>query len=261
MKRFLFVIACLVMSTGSIASADVVFDADTTNTTLSNNAIGPAGTLTGSPGDLNLQNNGSGFNITALFSTDDINTLNGATLTDLDTVTATITVSGLSVGVLRANGIEFGLQSAIDAPISNNQSGDLVVRAEASNSGGDIGTFFNGGGFVDSLAGGTTATITDGFTITLDADVDGYTFTLESIGATSPVEISGDFTGTQFVDIVGGGRFYYAQQQFNTANNGVNLLGNITQASVHVTTAAVPEPSSLALLAIGAVGICVRRRR
>ena len=57
MKRFLFVIACLVMSTGSIASADVVFDADTTNTTLSNNAIGLAGTLTGSPGDLNLQNN------------------------------------------------------------------------------------------------------------------------------------------------------------------------------------------------------------
>ena len=263
MKRFLFVIACLVMSTGSIASADVVFDADTTNTTLSNNAIGLAGTLTGSPGDLNLQNNGSGFNITALLSTDDINTLNGATLTDLDTVTATITVSGLSVGELRANGIEFGLQSAIDNPISNSQSGDLVVRAEASNSGGDIGTFFDGGAFDDSGEGGSTntATITDGFTITLDADVDGYTFTLESIGATSPVEISGAFTGTQFVDIVGGGRFYYAQQQFNPANNGVNLLGNITQASVHVTTAAVPEPSSLALLAIGAVGICVRRRR
>ena len=259
MKRFLFVIACLVMSTGSIASADVVFDADTTNTTLSNNAIGLAGTLTGSPGDLNLQNNGSNFNITALLSTDDINTLNGATLTDLDTVTATITVSGLSVGQLRSSGIEFGLQSAIDNPLSNDP-GDLFVRAEASNIGGDIGTFFDGGGFVDSGAGGTTPTITDGFTITLDADVDGYTFTLESIGATSPVEISGAFTGTQFVDIVGGGRFYYAQQQFNPANNGVNLLGNITQASVHVTTA-VPEPSSLALLAIGAVGICVRRRR
>ena len=168
-------------------------------------------------------------------------------------------MSGLSVGQLRSSGIEFGLQSAIDNPLSNDP-GDLFVRAEASNIGGDIGTFFDGGGFVDSGAGGTTPTITDGFTITLDADVDGYTFTLESIGATSPVEISGAFTGTQFVDFVGGGHFYYAQQQFNTANNGVNLLGNITQASVHVTTA-VPEPSSLALLAIGAVGICVRRRR
>ena len=158
MKRFLFVIACLVMSTGSIASADVVFDADTTNTTLSNNAIGLAGTLTGSPGDLNLQNNGSNFNMTALFSTDDINTLNGATLTDLDTVTATITVSGLSVGQLRSSGIEFGLQSALDNPISNDP-GDLFVRAEASNSGGDIGTFFDGGAFDDSGAGGTTDTI------------------------------------------------------------------------------------------------------
>ena len=116
---------------------------------------------------------------------------------------------------MRANGIEFGLQSALDNPISNDP-GDLFVRAEASNSGGDIGTFFDGGGFVDSGAGGTTPTITDGFTITLDADVDGYTFTLESIGATSPVEISGAFTGTQFVDFVGGGHFYYAQQQFNT---------------------------------------------
>ena len=49
------------------------------------------------------------------------------------------------------------------------------------------------------------------------------------------------------------------QQQFNSANSGVNLLANITVADVHVTTA-VPEPS-LALLAIGAVGTCVRRRR
>ena len=118
---------------------------------------------------------------------------------------------------------------------------------------------FNGGGFVDSGAGGTTATITDGFTITLDADVSGYTFTLDSIGGSQAV-ISGDFAPGEFVDIVGTGHFFYSQQQFNSGNNGVNLLANITEASVHVTTA-VPEPSSLALLAIGAVGICVRRRR
>lgn len=262
MKKTLFFIACFVMgvsSTMSNVSADIVFDADPTNTTIGSNDA-TTGTLSGTVGNLNFQNSGNGFNFSGFFSTSNINTLNGAAITAADTVSTSITVSGLSVGVLRANGIEFGLQSDIADGINNLQLGDLVVRAESSNNGGDIGTFFNGGGFDDSGVGGTTATITDGFTITLDADVSGYTFTLDSIGGSQAV-ISGDFAPGEFVDIVGTGHFFYAQQQFNSANNGVNLLANITQASVHVTTAAVPEPSSLALLAIGAVGICVRRRR
>ena len=254
-------VAVLCMTT--TVSADVIFDADLTNTTLANNGIGAQGTLTGTPGDLGFQNNSSDFNFSAFFSTDDINTLNGTPLVDTDTVSVTVEVSGFSVGQLRANGVDFGLQSGLGdlSAISNNEPGDIIVRAEASNVGGDIGTFFDGGGFNDSLAGGTTGNISDGFTITLDADVSGYTFTLESIGGSGDVVISDTFTGTQFVDFVGNGRFFYAQQQFNTANNGVNLLANITEASVHVTSVAIPEPGSLALIGIATLGLGVRRRR
>ena len=243
MKKTALTIALLLMgllTMTATVSAVTVFDAAPENTTLANNGIGPQGTLSGEPGDLEFQNNGSGFNFSAFFSTDDINTLNGTPITAADTVTTRVTVSGLSVGVLRANGIDYGLQDPDVAleenltSISNLQSGDLIVRAEASNSGGDIGTFFDGGDFVDSLAGATTGDITDGFTITLVADVDGYTFTLDSVGGTPSVEVSGAFTGTQFVDIVGNSRFFYAQQQFNPGNDGVNLLANITEASISV---------------------------
>ena len=90
------------------SGATVIFDASPTNTTLANNGIGGQGTLTGVPGALQFQNNGSNFNFSAFTSTDDINTLNGSPITDADTVTMTINVTGIGIqSSLEFSGIRF----------------------------------------------------------------------------------------------------------------------------------------------------------
>ena len=241
------------------SNAVVIFDASPGNTTLANNGIGAQGTLMGTSGNLDFQNNDSGFNFSAFASTQNVNTLNGGAITDANTVTVTVSVSGFSVGIIRANGIDFGLNNATTSNISNLETGDNIIRLEASNIGGDIGTFFNGAAFLDSSSTSTTAELTNGFTAILVADVDGYTYTLDSVGDTSPVTVSGTYAPGEFVSTVGNSHLVFAQQQFNAGNNGVNLLSNITQASIEVTT--VPEPSSAALLGLGGLALIMRRRK
>lgn len=238
------------------SSGAVIFEASPTNTTLGNNELGGLGTLTGTPGDLDFQNNGSGFNLSGFSSTDNINTLNGTPITDSDTVTLTISVASFSVGALRANGVSFGLDNDAAAVISIDDAGDNIIRLEASNAGGDIFNFLDGSS-IDTGFTSTTAELTNGFTATLVADVDGFTYTLESVGNTSPLTVSGSFSGTEFVDTVGSAHFSFSQQQFNAANNGVNLLSNITEARIEV----IPEPSSTALLGLAGLAFIMRRRK
>ena len=251
MKKTLLTIAFLALAgicTTTVSADVVIFDADTTNTTLTGNGIGGDGTLSGTAGSLTYTNSGGNFNNSGFTSTDDINTLNGAAITDLDTVTFAVTVDEFNGAELRSDGVTFGIN-------------DLSVRLEASNGGGDIQTIFNGV-FTDSMLTSTTAELTNGFTATLVADVDGYTFTLDSVAPTSPLVVTGAFTGTEFVDTVGGGQFFYQQQHRNNnaAANPGNLTSTISVASVSVATA-VPEPSSLALICLATLGFGVRRRR
>lgn len=255
-------VAFVILGMVGSSSATVIFDASPANTTLANNGIGAQGTLTGTPGDLEFQNNSSGFNFSSFASTDNINTLNGSPITDLDVVTVTIQVADFRIGDLRANGIDFGLNNATTSNISNTQPGDNIIRLEEGNNGNDIGTFFNGAGFLDSGLNASDVELLNGFTAELVADVNGYTYTLGSVNAasnTTPLIVSGTYAPGEFVSTVGTSHFFYAQQQFNSANNGVDLLADITEARIVVTS--VPEPTSAVLLGLGGFAFMMRRRK
>ncbi len=209
----------------------IIFDASTTNTALIGNGRGPLGTLTGSPGNLILTNSTHSFNLSGIASVDDINMLKGSKLTSTDIVTIKVNVSSLSGGQLRADGIQFGLGDTATQGVID--PGDLQIRMKTSSAGGTILTYFNGLPPVNTGYIATTAELTNGFTATLVADIKGYTFTLESVGNTSPLTVSGTFTGSQFIDIVGSGHFYYTAQQYNTKES---LVSSITQANIEIAS-------------------------
>ena len=241
------------------SSATVIFDASPTNTTQINNGIaGTPGSLTGTPGNLTYTNGGGNFDFSGFTSTNDVNTLNGTDIVSTDVVTATINVSSFSGAELRANGIDFGFNN--DTALGTESVGDLQVRLNATNLSGAIQTFFNGGDALNSGSNTNVAQLTDGFTATLVADVNGYTFTIDGATA-SPLVIDGTFSGTEFVDTIGNAHFTFSQQHRNNdqAASPGDLSSLIAEASIEVVS--IPEPSSTALLGLGGLALIMRRRK
>ena len=243
------------------AQAAIIFQASDTNTTKisNNNNAGDTNAKVAVTGDtatstLLISNTNGNFGNGGIASTDPINTLNALGLTALDKVTMVFTIDSIS-GLIRANGVTFGLD---DDNSTFGLTGGLGVNVRAQ---GSTVTLTEGFGTADTITAwnATEASILDGFTVTLVADVNGYSFSFADLvasGGTTIVDITGTFSGTEFVDNFGAGYFYGTAQKFN--QGATALETTVSVASIDVT--AVPEPSSFVLLALGSLGL-IRRRR
>ena len=97
------------------------------------------------------------------------------------------------------------------------------------------------------------ATVTN---IVLDSFSDGNDFTVSSGGVT--IDLAGlndSTTGFAGLDVIAG-----EDVTFTFVGGGPGLV-RVASFQAELATAAVPEPSSLALIAFGSIGMIARRRR
>jgi len=197
----------------------VIFDADpgdisgTTNiNAITNNNDVPG--ISGTAGDITVTLNGDNFSNQGMASQDNISSLLGRPLADTDTVTMTFVLE--ETNDIVANGIELGL-SPNGTGFRPEDNLALAIDAEGGNSGLSIGNVLGLSNRVLGF-GFTEASVIDGFTLTLTADVEGYVFeivdvvTTESTSRTS-AQFFGTFTGSQFLDIFSTGHIYGTVQR------------------------------------------------
>ncbi|MDB4143801.1 hypothetical protein N9821_02670 [Akkermansiaceae bacterium] len=239
MKTFITLAGASALMVGS-AHAVSVFQASDTNTTKisNNNNAGDSLDNIAITGDtaastLLISNTNGNFGNGGIASTDTIASLNGVALTALDTVTMTLTVDSITGG-FRANGVSFGLTDDNAAFGLGGLGLGVNVRAN-----GAATTLTAGFGTATPFTafGVSEASIKDGFTVTFTADVNGYTFSFADLlpqGANPIVDITGTFSGTEFIDNFGAGYFYDTTQKHNLGADPTDTV--ISVASIDVTT-------------------------
>lgn len=250
------------------AHAASIFDATTTNTTnWSNNNNGTTAaniSVSGATPNLLLDTDGGNFFAGGFGSTDDINTLNGSVLTDLDTITISLTIDSVShtgTSELRSRGIQFGMASGVALDSGSASSTSLIIGLGGGGNSNPV-SLIQGTGAANAsqVAPAFTidpASVADGFGVTLTADANGYTFSYTGLTTSSGTlaDVTGTFAPGEFTSEFGNGHFYLLTQKRLV---GTTTL-DISEASINIET--VPEPSSFALIGLGSLGLLLRRRR
>jgi hypothetical protein len=135
---------------------------------------------------------------------------------------------------------------------------------------------------VSGVSGSGIVTFADGLTSVTAADLSDFSFTLTVAGGsgtdidtygigdlnafTAALDSAGDVTALSFTTDFGSGSWYYPSQQLSMVLNGDSSTGNFDTGEFAVgtltTTASVPEPATLTLMAGGLLGLArIRRKR
>ncbi|CAD7694829.1 unnamed protein product [Ostreobium quekettii] len=224
-----------------------IFNASPENSTGINNGAGSAGvdTLAGATGTLTLESTWGTNHAFGLASTDTIDSLAaesplGRALRDTDTVRVTAVVTGIT-GDLNSNGVEFGLAPTVGF----RPSPHLIFQVDADGAASGLAHFPGSGspatsfwvgvtGSDDAVWGVDEASLLDGFTISIEANKDGFTVTISDAefvdnGSATPGVFHGAFTGTEFIDNFGGGHLYFTAQK-----SGAAMIVNLGELSIEV---------------------------
>lgn len=272
--KTLSLLTALSAGIASTASATVIYEASDSNTTLWDNSSVPGGIATAgsavsgdtASGDMDLTVTGGNFSYGGFASTSNINTLLGTALTDSDVVTLTFTTGALddlvdstnTGGELRSRGFNFGI-SASTAADGGDSADQLIIKVGGGGNSGVTTLIDSGNAGPGTNAGATdpdnTLTNADanaGFTVTIVADVNGWTVSFSDVD-TAVADFTGSFDAGEFTSFFGNGHLYAGFQQRWGGSDGILVPFEV--ASIEV----VPEPGSLALLGLG--GLLVARRR
>ena len=135
---------------------------------------------------------------------------------------------------------------------------------------------------VTDISGSGVVTFADGMASVGVGDLSNFLFTLTVTGSqytdvdtyglsdvsdfTATLDGAGDVTALSFTTDSGSGSWYYPGQQLSMTLNGDSSTGNFDVGAFSVgaltTTASVPEPATMTLMAAGLLGLSgIRRRR
>ena len=256
-RLFSLLIISTFLLTSSAIAQNVVFNASPSNTNIFNNGVftGGSNSLAGTVGGLSFTNTNREYNNSGIVSADDLNTLAGSPLTNNEKVTFKFEVLSINGNIQSdqdfpgnpgGNGIEFGLSPN---GTEFRPTGNLLLQTGSQFDGpGDkvenkiVGRNFTA--FNEPLSDFivTPDSLEDGFTAMLEADSNGYTFTLRDIvnfndASVTEVSYSGPLQGTEFVDNFGSGHIYFGAQKDAAA-----LQINFGEVSATISPADVSEP-------------------